>query len=93
MHYKDGTPAKIGDLVRGIGYNVKHEIQGIVVGLKQADSCNITIAHVVSAGKGHDGCIPIFDGEWSQTSAFNPVVSFVRIEREYGEAKSFEKIA
>lgn len=42
MHYKDGTKAQLGDLVRGVGYNIKHEIHGQVVGLKPGEtSCNI----------------------------------------------------
>lgn len=46
MHYKDGTKAQLGDLVRGTGYNIKHEIHGMVVGLKPGEtSCNI---HVVT---------------------------------------------
>ncbi len=45
MHYKDGTLAAIGDLVRGRGYNLKHEVQGVVVGLTAgAGSCNIHVA-------------------------------------------------
>jgi hypothetical protein len=30
-HYADGTEAKIGDVVKGKGYNTKHEIIGKVV--------------------------------------------------------------
>ena len=33
MHYKDGTEAELWDVVRGKGYNLPYEIQGIVVGL------------------------------------------------------------
>ena len=32
-HYRDGTKAELGDLVRGRGYNLKHEVLGVVVGL------------------------------------------------------------
>lgn len=54
MHYKDGTPAQIGDVVKGKGYNVKDkdgklkEIIGTVVGLTPgSQSCNIQVAHVI----------------------------------------------
>jgi hypothetical protein len=33
-HYKDGREAKVGDLVRGSGYNVKEPITGFVVAVK-----------------------------------------------------------
>ena len=55
MHYKDGTPAQVHDVVRGKGYNVKGpdgqlaEITGTVVGLSPGtESCNIQIARVVT---------------------------------------------
>lgn len=57
MHYKDGTPAFIGDVVRGCGYNLKddsgslREFVGTVVGLipgsKSCNIQNIQVAHVV----------------------------------------------
>lgn len=50
-HYKNGRTAWIGDVVRGIGYNVKDdkgnpaEVVGTVVGLEPSrDECNIQIA-------------------------------------------------
>lgn len=50
MHYRDGTEAKLGDLVRGRGYNIKHEVHGIVVGLTPGHtSCNIHIATLRAA--------------------------------------------
>jgi hypothetical protein len=45
MHYKDGTKAHLGDIVRGRGYNLKHDIQGVVVGLTAGqDQCGIHVA-------------------------------------------------
>lgn len=45
MHYKDGTQAELGDIVRGKGYNLPHEVQGIVVGLTPGQgSCDIHVA-------------------------------------------------
>jgi len=44
-HYKDGTPARLGDLVKGRGYNLPYDVQGIVSGLTPgAGSCDIHIA-------------------------------------------------
>lgn len=55
MHYKDGTEAKVGDLVIGKGYNVKNEkgepavFVGTVIGLVPgALSCNIRVAHAIA---------------------------------------------
>lgn len=50
-HYKDGTLAKVGDFVKGKGYNVKDdagelkELTGVVVEVIQEKSCNLRLAH------------------------------------------------
>ena len=50
-HYKDGTPAALGDTVRGRGYNLPYDVQGVVVGLTPGTgSCDIHLA-VLTAGK------------------------------------------
>lgn len=53
-HYADGTQAKVGDTVRGTGYNLKDAdgkprvFVGTVVGVTPGStSCNIQVAHVV----------------------------------------------
>lgn len=44
MHYANGREAQIGDLVRGKGYNYKHEIIGILIKAKpQESACNCEI--------------------------------------------------
>lgn len=44
-HYKDGTPAAIGDIVRGRGYNLPYDVQGVVTGLTPgAGSCDVHVA-------------------------------------------------
>lgn len=49
-HYRNGTKAELGDLVRGTGYNIKHEVHGIVVGLTPGQgSCDIHIATLRAA--------------------------------------------
>ena len=47
MHYSNGRAAKAGDLVRGKGYNIKHEIVGLLVQAQpQSSSCNCQVATV-----------------------------------------------
>lgn len=46
-HYRDGTPAAIGDVVRGRGYNIPHGVQGVVVGITPgAGSCDLHVAYL-----------------------------------------------
>jgi hypothetical protein len=50
MHYANGRAAKMGDLVRGKGYNLKHEFTGVLVGANpEGTTCNATIATVTAA--------------------------------------------
>ena len=51
MHYKDGQEAKVGDVIKGKGYNLKdkdgnlREVVGVVIGLVPgASTCNCTIS-------------------------------------------------
>ena len=45
MHYKDGTPAAIGDQVYGKAYNTDHPIAGVIVAIKPgSDACNCEVA-------------------------------------------------
>ncbi len=47
MHYKDGQPAQINDIVQGKGSNHAHPVQGVVVGLvAAASSCNLRLLMV-----------------------------------------------
>lgn len=43
MHYKDGIEAKKFDIARGKPYNTPYEVTGVVVGLKDGESCNLYI--------------------------------------------------
>lgn len=45
MHYKDGTEACIGDIVKGQGYNIPYEITGPVNQLlpQNGEGCNIRV--------------------------------------------------
>lgn len=47
MHYANGRAAKAGDVVRGKGYNIKHEIVGLLVfASPQSTACNCQVATV-----------------------------------------------
>lgn len=43
-HYKDGTEALPGDIARGKGYNIPHEVTGVVLQVFPAESCNLRIS-------------------------------------------------
>lgn len=80
-HYKDGLEAKVGDVVKGKGYNVLHEIIGKVVDVRPGDSCNLTVACIVK------------NSALTIDSSSGVVVAKVDVYMEYGETKAFEKIA
>lgn len=47
MHYANGRAAKAGDVVRGKGYNIKHEITGLLVFANPGGTaCNCQVACV-----------------------------------------------
>jgi hypothetical protein len=87
MHYRSGKEAKLGDIVRGRGYNIAHDIQGVVVGLTPgANSCNIVVAYAMPVNperaSGHVMLYPNHDVgpgaamlglEFGQTDAFDVV--------------------
>ena len=92
MHYKDGTPAKLGDIIKGHGYNVKNEdgtpkeLTGIVIGLSGGDTCNLRLGYdfADTAGYTPQDTASILDGRYNLVQ--------VRCQMEYGETKAFEKI-
>lgn len=72
-HYKDGTAAKLGDLVRGRGYNLKYEVQGVVVGLSPGQgACDIHVATLrPMQGTGTQPCVyPTIYEEHGTCAAF-----------------------
>jgi len=86
-HYKNGTPAGVGDIVKGKGYNVPHEIIGKVLEIVEgSDACNLHIA-CVSKESMVLKAVPL--------DPSSPLVSYseVRATIEYGQADAFEKIA
>jgi len=103
-HYKDGTPAKVGDVVRGKGYNVKGpdgklaEIIGQVLSVTPgAENCNIQLAYFKSKVLPADFRYP--DYELFSTNRGILIVGHdgnwfsVQADIEYGQADQFEKIA
>jgi hypothetical protein len=101
-HYKDGSPAKVGDFVKGRGCNVKgpdgelKEIFGQVVSITTgAETCNVMAAHLTTRD------LPDF--KWPDYGLFHTapgvlVVShegkFTAIQActEFGQADQFEKV-
>lgn len=92
-HYKDGAETRVGDLVRGFGYNVKHEIIGKVIQLTaDCPTCNIVVAYL---GKNS----PVFFNHDIEKVRGNVTGHnqlgwgvFVMPNVEYGDAKDFEKV-
>ncbi len=89
MHYENGRKAKLGDLVRGKGYNVKHEIIGKVVNLRARDCCNLSVAHVDASSNAFVGATPDLKVA-DLAQPFCPVM--VQASIEYGETKAFVAI-
>jgi hypothetical protein len=97
MHYSNGRAAKAGDLVRGKGYNIKHEIIGLLVYANPgASACNCQVATVTknsavihyafpSPEKTDDGCL-FFKG------MYPPAFKGVEATLEYGQLDAFVAI-
>lgn len=90
MHYANGRAAKVGDLVRGRGYNHKHEIVGLLVHAVPAScACNCQVAHIgpgsqpVSEGWISDGKIQFPNAEGVVTA------SYFKSSLEYGQLDAF----
>ncbi len=86
-HYKNGTPAGVGDIVKGKGFNIPHEIIGKVLEIVEgSDACNLHVACVT-----RESMILKPD----PTDALGSQINYteVRATLEYGQADAFEKIA
>jgi hypothetical protein len=87
-HYMDGSPAKIGDMVVGKGYNVPGNITGVVVGIvPDSESCNIRVAHILYREVPAD--YKPTDGERVYTHTYGQPGIALKIDIEYGETKQF----
>jgi hypothetical protein len=95
-HYKNGRAAHVGDEVIGQGYNVKHPITGVVVGITPgASSCNVEVAHarLRRSYQPHKLEYPAMDVEYGQADAFEHVDDFekrIAAEKESAAAKRDE---
>jgi hypothetical protein len=97
MHYSNGRAAKAGDLVRGKGYNIKHEIVGLLVYANPgASACNCKVATVTTTSQvlnnakvenvlRPDGCI--FLAQWDPPSLYGVMATL-----EYGQLDAFVAI-
>ena len=94
-HYKDGTPAQIGDAVRGKGYNLPDEFTGIVVNIKPGqEACNVTVLTVRNHGElSKLGAVDAFlYGSNSDYRAVGSLPQLLELVFEYGQADQFEKL-
>jgi hypothetical protein len=89
-HYKDGSPARVGDLVKGKPYNTHHEVVGEVVSISPGrEICNCQVAFVER-----------FEPEAPSFYAKSVIVPgnatgeliILGVRVEAGETKAFEKI-
>jgi NDP-sugar pyrophosphorylase family protein len=84
-HYANGEEARVGDTVKGKGYNVKHEIVGKVVNVRKGESCTLSVAYV---GEKSKVMVPL--GEDVNNSFQGGVTATVDIE--YGDTKGFDLV-
>lgn len=106
-HYKDGTPAEIGDLVKGVPYNTHGKaVVGTLVQITEGtESCNCIVAFVdpftVEAGsqlyqlQPHVKSIVRRKGGRilaNQTDAVQELL-ILNASYDYGALKDFEKLA
>ena len=100
-HYRDGTLAQIGDVVRGKGYNVRgpdgelKEIVGVIVDMMAATACNCKVAHICVYDDVPLLSTPQFYGEARGVllvSTHDGKSRPVKVEVEYGQCDHFEKI-
>lgn len=96
MHYKNGRTAKAGDLVRGMGYNIKHEIVGLLICAQPANSaCNCQVATVTTSSQVLFAGYPGPDATSLENAKFtvsSNAPSYVLATIEYGQLDAFVAI-
>lgn len=96
MHYANGREAKVGDLVRGKGYNIKHEIIGLLVhAAPNLAVCNCSVSCVAVGSYGitmhrqahRDIKGNMFEGQLSAipTTEYGQLDAFVALDPLTGE--------
>lgn len=98
-HYADGTEAKVGDIVKGKGYNVKDEsgalkeIVGTLIHVTPGStSCNVKIAHAVAEKLPEDFKQPDYKYTGPKTGVTLTDGFAVTSNIEYGQANHFLKV-
>lgn len=102
-HYKDGTEAKPGDVVRGKGYNLKDEngelrefVGTLLHVTPDATACNVQVGVVEVCAIGPfdpDNASHLLNlGRYEPLVAL-PDNAYAKLRVEYGQADHFEKIA
>lgn len=104
-HYKDGTPAKIGDTVKGKGYNLRitdgelRELVGTVVDVRPGtETCNLTVfvPEIIDLGENfqwpNTQIFALREGLHTVLRADGHTVA-VKCLIEFGQTDAFEKIA
>jgi hypothetical protein len=89
-HYKDGSPARVGDLVKGKPYNTHHEVVGEVVSIiPGTETCNCQVVFVEryqpEALSFYGRSVIVFRNATGE-------LIFFGLQVDYGETKAFEKI-
>lgn len=100
MHYKDGTEAKVGDLVKGTAYNTK-DAKGqprVIVGTMLqitpgSDTCNCVVGFVEHEPATVDNMMKRASyGESVVARRLNDGPVFVVAKTDYSECKAFELV-
>ena len=96
-HYKDGTEAKVGDVIRGKPYNTPREIVGVVLSVTpNTESCNCVVAFVETQDCTNEEVQAVQKHVGYSAFQFQHVGDgFKKIvgKADHGETKAFEKIA
>lgn len=97
MHYANGRAAKAGDVVRGKGYNIKHEIVGLLISASpNSSSCNCTVATVTKGSQVLQNAVPSPEPNASGQEFFKgfepPSLYGVMATLEYGQLDAFVAI-
>ena len=96
-HYADGTPAEVGDLVRGKTYNYATEVVGTVIHISPGtEQCNCQVAFcdvrpAESLLAAYGGPIGAFVSSVSTGEGVKQVAVVPRVD--YGETKAFSLVS
>lgn len=87
-HYRDGTEAKLGDLIKGKPYNTDHEVTGVCVGITpDSDACNLRVAFTRPAKPGEE----LYGVNLFGDGGDAPKVP-VKLEKDYAATADFELV-